>query len=121
MCEQIVEFSEEKIYGPEIGVVFLLWEVRAAAAADLVVEDYGDGVGACQVGYGEKVVVRDTGTAVEEEKRAGGSGRGMGTVNLVPCLAVFRDGRNGEWDFTLCDLGGSHGGRRVGAEDKAVE
>lgn len=42
--EQVVEFGEEELDGPEIGVAILFWEVGCIAAAELIVENDGDGV-----------------------------------------------------------------------------
>lgn len=72
--EQVVEFGEEERGGEEFG-----WghgrgrQVRGAAAAELVVEDCGDGVrGFGEGGQGEEVVVRDSGAAVEDHEGGGG-------------------------------------------------
>lgn len=99
--------------------MFLVGEMRAAAAADLVVEDDWDGVGAGEVGEGEEVVVRDAGTAVEDDEGGCGGGGGCGTVDLVPGFGVFVGGGNGEGDFSFCgSCGGGHGGWEVDGEER---
>ncbi len=82
--EEVVKFGEEKLDGPELSVVFLGGQMCALAAADLVVEDDGDGVGAGEVGEGEEVVVRDSWTTVEDDEWGGSGGGGRGPVDLVP-------------------------------------
>lgn len=66
--EEVVEFGEEELDGPELGIMFLEGQARALAAADLVIENYGDGVGKGEVGEGEEVVVRDAGATVEDDE-----------------------------------------------------
>lgn len=106
MGEEVIEFGEEELDGPEPGVVFSGGQVRALAAADLVVEDYGDGVGAGEVGEGQEVVVRDSWTTVEDDEW-GGAG-GMGALDLVPGFGVCVD----VWDAEEnCSFGNWRGGR----------
>jgi hypothetical protein len=45
MGEEVVEFGEEQVHGPEITVAVLLGKVRGMTAAELVVHYYWDLVG----------------------------------------------------------------------------
>lgn len=65
MRQQIGEFGEKELDGPEGAIAALLREMRGFAAAELVVEDHRDCVLGCEVEEREKVIVRDAGAAVE--------------------------------------------------------
>jgi len=82
--DKVVEFADEEVFDPEGFVVFLFREVRGETIADLIVEDYRDGVLGDEVREGEEVVMACSWPAVCYEKR---------------CVAVRCDVAN---DFVVC-------------------
>jgi len=110
--EEIVEFGDEELDGPEIGVTVLLGEMGRHPSADLVVEDDRDLVFGPEVGEGEHVIVNDTWTSMEDDQ---GSALFVGevTVDLVPGLGGLTGARHGEVDLPGRKTFSGHGTSRV--------
>ena len=99
--EEVVEFGDEELDGPEVTVTVLLWEMGGHPAADLVVEDdryLGFGP---EIGEGEHVVVNNAWTSVKDDKRAVLSVYEI-PVDLVPGLGGLLSARDDEIDLS-CD------------------
>lgn len=71
MREKVVELALEEVHPPECLVAGCFGEASGEPAADLVIEDEGNGRGA-EVGQRKKVIVAGTGTAVKDDERHGG-------------------------------------------------
>ena len=69
MGEEVVEFGEKEVYGPEISVAVLFGEVGGITAAELVVHYYWDLVRSDEVADGEEVVVWNAWAAMETDER----------------------------------------------------
>ena len=111
MFEEIVEFGDEELDGPELDVTFLLGKMGRHSAADLVVEDDGDLVFGPEVGEGEHVIVNDTRTSMEDDQ---GSVFFVGevTVDLVPGLGGLTGTRHDEIDLAGRQTFSGHGTSR---------
>jgi hypothetical protein len=109
--EEVVEFGDEELDGPELDVTLLFGDMGRHSAADLVVEDDGDLVLGPEVGEGEHVIVNDTWTSMEDNQ---GSVFLVGevTVDLVPGLGSLPGARHDEIDLAGGEAFSGHGSSR---------
>ena len=66
MSEEVVEFGDEELDGPEVMVSIFLSKMGGFPAADLVVEDDRDLVFGPEIGEGDQIVVGKAGTSVKD-------------------------------------------------------
>ena len=111
MFEEIIEFVDEELDGPELYVTLLFWDVGRHSTADLVVEDDGDFVLGPEVGEGEHVIVDDTWASMEDHQ---GSVFLVGEVpvDLVPGLGCLAGAWHGEVDLAGGETFRGHGSSR---------
>lgn len=118
MFEEIGEFGDEELDGPEFDVTLLFREMGGHSAADLVVEDDWDLVFGPEISEGDHVVVNDAWPSMEDNQ---GTVFLVGevTVDLVPGLRYLA----GAWDEI--DLAGGvafsrHGSSSLSGQDDQI-
>jgi hypothetical protein len=111
MFEEIVEFGDEELDGPELYVTILFGDMGRHSTTDLVVEDDGDLVLGPKIGKGKHVIVDDAWTSMEDDQ---GSVFLVGkvTVDLVPGLGGLPGARHDEVDLAGSESFSGHGALR---------